>query len=223
MSPSNQDRKKHRGNGSDYQRRSASRRPRKSFLIVVEGETEELYFKKYADDSRSRLIDIFVDNPPCTDPINLVKRAMELKQQKERDAKRSEISVPYDEIWIVYDLERVHDERRKLSNDAGQMAKSKKIQIARSDPAFEYWYILHFKQTTKSFNDAAETERYLKRFWPDYRKATTPRKNIYEKTQAAIGNAQWVREQLEKSRSKAPKTDVDILVEELIENICDRE
>ena len=206
-----------------YERRKAFRSPQKSFLIVVEGQTEEAYFRKYVNDSKSKLIDLVVDNPPCTDPINLVNRAMEVKRQKEREAKKSEFVAPYDEkaVWVVYDLENAHDVRRKLSNDAQGKVKKNQIQLAISDPTFEYWYILHFERTTKSFNDADDTEKYLKnilkkkKIWPDYKKAATPPQTIYDVIDTAIANAQWVREHLKESNSTAPMTDVDLLVTEL--------
>ena len=211
-----------------YERRPAFRHPKKSFLIVVEGKTEEEYFKKYKNDSRSNLIDVIVDNPPCTDPVNLVNRAMELKRQKDSDAKKSEFVVPYDErgVWVVYDLEKMHDARRTLSIVVQEKVKNNKIELAVSDPAFELWYILHFKKTTKSFNDADETEKYLKailkkeKIWPDYQKATTPPQEIYDRTNTAITNAKWVRNQLNTTGDTAPKTDVDLLVEELRDANC---
>jgi len=224
MSKSDKDRKKHGRNGKDYQRRSPSRKPQKSFLLVVEGETEELYFKKYKDDARSNLIDIHIDNPGGTDPGTLVNRAMELKQRMEREAKRSEFVVQYEEVWVVYDLEDPHHIRREQSDRVKQRADTKEnnIQFAISDPSFEYWYILHFERTTKSFNDANEIEKYLKQLWNGYKKATPPPRHVYEKTSTAIENAKWVRKELAKSNSIAPKTDVDFLVVKLIESISVR-
>ena len=212
------DKKYNRGK-KDYQRRPSFRQPRKSFLIVVEGQTEELYLKKFKIDFRSKLIDIHIVNPGCTDPMNLVNRAMELKKQREREAKR-EFVVPYDRedgVWVVYDLEAPNHIRRTQSPVAKQRADANNIRIATSDPAFEYWYILHFEQTTKSFDDAVKTEEHLITHWPDYRKATTPPQDIYDKTDDAIKNAQWARNHLRTSGDDA-KTDVDILVLLLREN-----
>ena len=195
-------------------RRPASREPRKSILIVVEGHTEELYFKKYKNDFHLRLIDIepHVENPPCTDPISLVSAAKELMKRRKQDAGKSYAFVDYDEVWVVYDLEKVHDERRPQSNQAKQQTQKEKIQFAISDPSFEFWYILHFEKTTKSFNNADEVERHLKRHFPNYKKATPPSQEIIDRTDIAIENAKWVREQLERSQSTAPITNVDQLV-----------
>lgn len=198
----------------EYGRRPPSREPQKSILIVVEGETEKLYFLEYRNAFRLPLIDVelHVENPDCTDPINLVARAIKLKNQRKRDVKNGNALVEYDEVWTVYDLEGVHDPRRKQSTDAKKIADENNIRIAVSDPSFEFWYILHFEKTTKSFNDADEVRRYLKKHIPGYKKATQPSSEIIAKTETAIENAKWVRKQLETSQSTAPKTDVDLLV-----------
>ena len=116
--------------GNKYARHQAVRSPQKSFLIVVEGDTEEKYFKEYKNQTRSGLIEIVIDNPPCTDPITLVNKAVKLKKQKEREAKNSEFVVPYDEIWVVYDLEKAHDDRRRQSKEARGKITKDKIQFA---------------------------------------------------------------------------------------------
>ena len=54
----------------------------------------------------------------------------------------------------------------------------------------------------------------------DYKKGAAPPQDIYERTDVAISNAQWVRERLEEIGDTAPMTDVDLLVEALRNANC---
>ncbi|MDR2762907.1 MAG: RloB family protein [Planctomycetaceae bacterium] len=155
---------------NNIKRRRPIRDVSERILIVVEGHSEEKYFNALRKRWRLHTV-VVVENPDCTDPINLLAEASELLEESQRQSKNSMLKTPYDEVWIVYDLEKPNDERRRLSNDAKNRArKNSNIHFAISDPSFELWYVLHFEQTTKSFTTAKEIERYLKRHWSNYKK-----------------------------------------------------
>jgi hypothetical protein len=128
------------------------------------------------------------------------------------------LKTSYDEVWIVYDLEKPNDERRRLSKNVENQARNElKVHFALSDPSFEFWYILHYTKTTKSFTGADEVERYLKQYWKNYVKNSEPTLEIVDKTNDAIKNAQWVRKHLRSTQSNAPMTNIDQIVIKLKE------
>jgi hypothetical protein len=198
---------------NELRRHSANKKAGRRVLIVTEGQTEEEYFKALRNWKRLHGL-IVVIKPNCTDPVSLYNVAKELKEQEQEKSKTGNITLPYDEVWIVYDLEKPNSERREQSKKVEEKVKSpNKIYVAKSDPSFEFWYILHFEKTTKSFTGADEAEQHLKKHhWKDYRKAITPTQNILDKTDTAVENAIWVRKQLESSNSTEPVTDIDKLV-----------
>ncbi|MDR2439509.1 MAG: RloB family protein [Planctomycetaceae bacterium] len=198
---------------NNIKRRPSSRNAYEKIFIVVEGHSEEKYFNTLK--RHWKLHTVVVENPDCTDPINLLDKALKLLEESNPN-KNTMLEPPFDEVWIVYDLEQPNNERRKLSKDAKNRAKQKSnIHFAISDPSFEFWYILHYETTTKSFTDANNVEQYLKRYWKNYTKNSEPTLEIVEKTTVAIKNAQWLRKQLESNYAEAPMTDVDQLVVKL--------
>lgn len=98
-----------------------------SILIVCEGEnTEPSYFNQF------RLSSAKVKSVgEGYNTISLVNRAFELSQQGN-----------FDQVWCVFDKD---DFNEKDFNDAIQIAKSNNFGVAYSNQAFEYWFILHFK------------------------------------------------------------------------------
>jgi hypothetical protein len=97
-----------------YRRIPPTKAPRRTFLIVTEGKKTE---PNYLDALRRKLhlsiAEIVVHHPEATDPKSLTEMAIELGKTRRREARNS-LLVPYDEVWVVYDLEKPHDERRQL-------------------------------------------------------------------------------------------------------------
>ncbi|MDR2115363.1 MAG: RloB family protein, partial [Planctomycetaceae bacterium] len=191
--------------------------PTAKILIVVEGHSEEKYFNTLRN--RHKLHTVDVKNPDCTDPINLWNEAKTFFEESVSNSQNSINVLPYDIVCIVYDLEKPHDEKRKLSKQAQEQAdnfvekykrkKGKnhkikheiKIVFTLSDPSFEFWYVLHYEKTTKSFTGSDEVEGYLKRYWKEYQKNSEPTQEILDKTEIAVKNAKWVRNQNETNKS----------------------
>ncbi len=115
--------------------------PRPKILVVCEGiSTEPRYFKDLIRDFRVSLVEIVVDDRGGV-PKTLVERAVEEKRKSELLARRTgDSSLKYEEIWCVYDV----DEHPKLQ-DARQQAEAHGIRIAVSNPCFELWFLLHFR------------------------------------------------------------------------------
>jgi hypothetical protein len=110
-------------------------------LIICEGRvTEPSYFRGLKSEEQVRAVEVIVDDEGGT-PKTLVERAARRMKAARRAAKGArDQNLRYDEIWCVFDV----DEHPKL-NDANQQAKANNISIAASNPCFELWLLLHFR------------------------------------------------------------------------------
>lgn len=92
----------------------------------------------------------------------------------------------------------------------------KGIKFAASDPAFEYWLLLHEYYTTAPFSDCDALISRLKQFWTDYDKGRSPAPEFLEKIPTAVMHAERCRKlHQEIGGAKNPSTDVDHLVRSL--------
>ena len=211
-------RKRNFTRGPDAYRRGKPQFPSsgKAFLIVTEGKkTEPNYLKALRVRLQLNATDVEIVHPEGTDPITLTKRAIELRDARKRSAKKG-LEVAYDEVWVVFDLERTHDERRKLAKRATTIKEAVGIQFAVSDPCFEFWLLLHEESTTSPFADCQQVILRLAKHWPTYAKGTLPPAAFLEKLPVALTNAERCRKHHEDSGGDGnPSTQVDLLVRSL--------
>jgi hypothetical protein len=153
----------------DRDRRPARRRPFREpkpiILIVCEGtRTEPEYFKGFVKDHQNPRVRIEVAHTSGV-PLTLVKHAREKKAQAEDDARReNDKNLAYDAVWCVFDI----DEHPAIPR-ATDMARSNGIQLAISNPCFELWLLLHFRdEPGMSHRDLVV--KMLSQHVPDYDK-----------------------------------------------------
>ncbi|MDD3889887.1 MAG: RloB family protein [Syntrophomonadaceae bacterium] len=139
----------------DRDKRRKMRQERKVILIVCErkNETERIYFKKFK--SRNTTVNLDIPRTKFTEPKKLVEFAM--KKGKTTD---------YDSIWCVFDVDANSNEN---IIQAKQLADNHNIHIALSNPSFEFWFLLHYKDCRKVITNNELVEE-LCRFLPDYSK-----------------------------------------------------
>jgi hypothetical protein len=184
-----------------------------SFLIVTEGlKTEPNYLELLRKRLHIAAADVEIVHPNGTDPVTLTERAIELRDARKKQARRN-LAIEYDEVWVVFDLEKPHDQRRQLAVQAQTLKGVQGIKFAVSDPAFEYWLLLHEHYTTAPFSDCDALVRHLKEFWADYDKGRSPPPEFLDKIPTAVKHAERCRKfHREVGGSKNPSTDVDNLV-----------
>jgi RloB-like protein len=121
---------------------SKLKRQNPRFLIVSEGElTERQYLASIRRSLRARSNDIDFIPPGPTSPVEIVKRALDLRRKANAEKD------PYDFVWCVFDVEsKVDQKARPRLSDAIVMAQQLKINIALSNPCFELWILLHVTQ-----------------------------------------------------------------------------
>ncbi len=166
-----------------YRKGRITIQPGKRVLILCEGETEENYFEglKTYDNFRGTLHGLKAEKPSRHTP----KQLLEIAKQRIKDADREGNS--YSSVWLVFDGDRNHIGIPEVFNEVRSYPK---IRIAYTAPCFEYFVLLHFRRTTRSFQDCDEVGRILRDIWFDYEKASTY-EYLYEQLETAIANSEW--------------------------------
>ena len=161
----------------DLRRIPGKRIPWKVIVIVCEGEkTEPLYFGAIRQSLRMPSLNIRIV-PGQGAPISIVNRAIEEKK----------CTTKYDDVWCVFDVEQIANNTSFL--EAVDKARRAKINLAITNPAFEYWYLLHFFRTDRPFINAEQVIGQLKKYLPKYDKSISVYESIRDKTDTAIANA----------------------------------
>lgn len=180
-------------------------------LVVCEGsECEPRYFEHLR--RAWRLQGLEVCGSECgSDPLSVVTFAAQRMEERNRRAKR-DIVPKYDQVWCVVD----RDNHKNL-NDALQKAEARKIRVAISIPCFEVWFLLHFVYASAPFEDCSRVTRALSQHLKGqtYSKSLPPCAQLLTAFEAAICNAERLRQHCKSTNSMNPSTDVDILVRSL--------
>lgn len=156
---------------TSFDRRSGIRESRKAILIVCEGKaTEPKYFAALKNEFKLPLVTIIGVGRA---PITVVERAVELQEQRQRATQKARQrgtlhEPPFDAVWCVFDTEG--QPGSSSFPRAVALARAHGFDLAISNPAFEYWYLLHFEETTRPFHNAVEVRHALEAHAPDYAK-----------------------------------------------------
>lgn len=185
----------------------------KVLLIITEGEkTEPNYLNALCDPFHLAAADIKIVHPEGTDPLTLTRKAIALRDQRRRTAKKSDL-VEYDEVWVLFDLEKPNDERRRLAKEAMALPEAKGLQFALSDSCFEYWLLLHEEYTTALFSNCDSATKRLRKHWSNYTKGQKISLEVLDKVPTAVTHAMRCREYHRNATTSGnPSTDVDLIV-----------
>lgn len=187
------------------------------FLIVCEGErTEPNYFKALNANQASVIREVYVEGEGCS-TVALVKRTLDIKDKLERER-----NMVFDRVWVVFDKDDFKD-----FNEAIIMAKKHKFKPAWTNEAFELWYLLHFEYLDTAINrqDYIRILQRIIRNKLDDKSYKYKKKDpdIYSLLQK-IGSEDLAKKNAIRLRklykgtdfaSQKPRTEVDLLVEEL--------
>lgn len=129
------------GRAPDLRRRGARREPRRRFILFCEGRnTEPAYFDAIRRSCKSALIAIET-HPGVGVPYTIATRAVEHARELalgRRSRRRKDSFEKADQVWAVFD----RDEHPRF-NEAVAFCESNGVGVARSNPCFELWLILH--------------------------------------------------------------------------------
>jgi hypothetical protein len=210
-------RKKRQGRSQDSLRRyPGSRMPRARILIVCEGEeTEPNYFRAFRRHLRLTSVEVEVEGKHCgSAPISVVEFAIRRKDQRAIEARQSDYLAEYDEVWCVIDVE--NPSHNTSFDKAIRRASSSGLRLAVSNPAFEFWYLLHYEDTSRAFASGNEVKRALALHVPDYTESKDMFAELYELTDTAIERSERV---LEKHPNGEPFPNPSTLVFKLVRRL----
>ncbi|MCR5723666.1 MAG: RloB family protein [Treponema sp.] len=141
-------------------RKTAKLTARRTILLVVEGETEQIYFSQVRSDRRINGVTITPRLAKHSSVHHILKTALEEYE-----------SHVYDEIWCVFDRDTIV--RDGLGEEALSMldsARQKGIHFAESYPSFEVWFYLHFAMPQSHYLSQYSLIEDLRHFVPRYGK-----------------------------------------------------
>lgn len=112
--------------------------PKKTILIVCEGQTEKLYFESFP----VLTLTVEARNLKGQSKLRLIESTSSIIETNKRRDKT------YDEVWCVFDMDYKKGEKEFADFDnAIEKGKSLNYKIAYSNDSFEVWFYLHFQYT----------------------------------------------------------------------------
>ncbi|MEM1180705.1 MAG: RloB family protein [Acidobacteriota bacterium] len=116
---------------------------RRRLLVLCEGQvTEPGYIRGLERWLKSATVEVVIPKIHGV-PRTLVAEAVERKRDAKTRAKRErDPFLDYDEVWCVFDV----DAHPKLG-EARELARAHDIHLAISNPCFELWLLLHFRES----------------------------------------------------------------------------
>jgi hypothetical protein len=196
-------------------RRRPSVAPRACVLIVCEGlETEPRYFKALQKKLRLLPVEIEVVGQGAA-PKTVVERAVELLKGRRHEVKRSRADFNYDHVWCVIDAEQQTKNPSLLP--ALVQAQDNGINVALSNPCFEYWFILHFADSGRPLVDARGVIRELRKHIPGYEKAQDVYETLWPAVDRAAGRSKASADSHERAGTDRHLRDPSTEVHELVE------
>ena len=149
-------------------RRGRNKLTKQAFAVVVDGQTEYWYLQMLKQNEPNILFDIT--------PKILQKKNID--QQYELVIALSEEE--YDKVFWIVDLDVfLKEEREKKSNSSSlqkflayykSLSKNQKVVVIVNNPCLEYWFLLHFRKTTKVFAACADAEKEVSQHLKGYEK-----------------------------------------------------
>ncbi|WP_167856130.1 RloB family protein [Natronospirillum operosum] len=131
-------------------RKQSRRRVKPKIHIFCEGEkTEPNYIREYIREFHpacARLKDaerpITIKRTTKNTPKQLVKEAVKLTRDPAECIKD-------DQVWVMYDREAISKYSEDDHSKAWDQAKRNNIEVALSNVCFEYWVLLHMRESSR--------------------------------------------------------------------------
>lgn len=179
-------------------RSAPQRRPKVQFTLFCEGRrTEPLYFIALKSRESGSLISIqFGDRgrAPITLAEKAVKFAKSAGSMRGRGGRRN-LFEEQDQVWVVFD----RDEHER-SDEAVSLCEANGIGVARSNPCFEVWLILHMVDYDRQ-DDRDRVKDEFGRLASDFGLELSG-KAIFEKLMTAVEDAEERAEELDRRRKE---------------------
>jgi hypothetical protein len=180
-------------------RRAPYREERSQVLIVCGGKvTEPAYFTGLKSHRRNPAISVTVKDKG-TSPEGVVRHAVKLRESR-----------GYDEVWCVVDVDQFD------LDGAVRLARQETVNLAVSNPCFEYWLLLHFEACTTPLSSYSEVAAKLTKHLPRYSKAALKFRDFADGVDLAVGRARKSCPEPHTELRRNPATGVWRLVEAVL-------
>lgn len=209
---------KRRSNDS-LKRKSRNLTPRNLILVVVEGEqTEVNYFKSLVRELKLPTTKVsVVPSSYGTDPLSVVQYAEDVYKGRIQEEKKVN-KTRYDEVFCLIDRDQ-HDLNNY--NSAIKKAQACGFKLIRSIPCFEVWFLLHYCNSTKPFEQCDDVIKELKKHMHSYSKSMDAYSSLApyqnDAVQRATSLARYQQQTNADDSFPNPLTEVYLLVTHLID------
>lgn len=174
------------------QKRATAIKIRKTFAVVVDGDTEVWYLQMLKRNERSI-------------NINIEPKIPQRKRLSEQFDMVVNLSRDYTKVFWIIDFDTLVSEAKdakKGTQTAIQTflayrkeikSKYKNIIVIVNNPCIEFWLLLHFERTSKYFSSCEGAEKQLKKHLKDYEKTqkyyTKQNNDIYLQLKSRLATA----------------------------------
>lgn len=196
-----------------YARKQGKRQPREAIAIYTEGTVTEVEYLKYVRHKLGIPKELVqIHHSDHSDPKGLIDDAVAAKKKNRRDAVRGGSGL-IESWWVLADIEC----GRPGLHEAVRKAKDNDIWLGLCDPSIEFWLMLHFRYTTRSFGNVKELIRQLKEHLPDYSEENKhpDMQVLFPRLSDAMDNSSKLRKNHTSIGCGSPRTDCDLLIAEL--------
>lgn len=177
---------------------------KKSYLIVVDGETEKWYLDLLREYESNKIPTIHIKPE--------IPKKKKLNKLFEQVIENEKI---YDKvIWIIdFDVILREKKAEQFSGYQKELKKHKNVNVIINTPCLEFWFLLHFFNTGKFYPDCKSVINKLKQE-PSFKKYNKSEKyyksgeGIYKKLNPFINKALSRSKSLDTYNSENPKTAV---------------
>ncbi|HLR50176.1 MAG TPA: RloB family protein [Candidatus Sphingobacterium stercoripullorum] len=173
--------------------RKISHKIRPAYALVVDGETELWYLNMLKRNEPTIRVNIKPEIPSKKSIKDLFKLVLELLDQE------------YTKVFWIIDLDTLLKEANETRNSSETqlykllgfrdrvIASHPAVEIIINNPCLEFWFLLHFEQTSKQYTNCLNAEKQLKKYLADYQKNrkyfTKQNNDIYIKLRPFLMNA----------------------------------
>lgn len=165
---------------------------RKTFAVVVDGDTEVWYLQMLKRNERSI-------------NINIEPKIPQRKRFSEQFDMVVNLSAYYTKVFWIIDFDVLITETKNTRKGASTPIQSflsyqeqiksnyRNVVTLVNNPCLEFWLLLHFEKTSKHFKSCEDAEKQLKKYLKDYEKTqkyyTKQNNDIYLQLKPRLANA----------------------------------
>ena len=150
------------------------RKTNPAFAIVADGETEIWYLQMMKQNERQMRLTIKPELPKKKRIEDQCALVCELAQRE------------YDKVFWIVDLDQIKKEQREATGGKKDPMRTfiecrekvlhgkkyaKRVRVIVNNPCLEFWFLLHYTHTDKSFGGYEELAKALKKHMKDYNKS----------------------------------------------------